>query len=64
MLQSTVPPAKNRTPGAMEIDNSTITQTTEDRTTLEHADRLKELATKVEDFVEGEGDLEGARFEE
>lgn len=60
MLQSTVPPAKNRAPGAMEIDS----QTAEDRTTLEQADRLKELATKVEDFVEGEGDLDGARFEE
>lgn len=45
----------------MEID---ITQTAEDRTTLEQADRLKELATKVQDFVEGEGDLEGATFEE
>ena len=61
MLQSAVPPAKNRAPGAMEID---ITQTAEDRTTLEQADRLKELATKVQDFVEGEGDLEGATFEE
>ncbi|EDR15436.1 uncharacterized protein LACBIDRAFT_301759 [Laccaria bicolor S238N-H82] len=61
MLQSTVPPAKNRAPNAMEIDTA---ETAEDRTTLEQADRLKELATKVEDFVEGEGDLEGARFED
>jgi hypothetical protein len=31
---------------------------------LEQAKDLKDLATKVESFVEGEGDLEGARFEE
>jgi hypothetical protein len=30
----------------------------------EQAARLKTLAGKVESFVEGEGDLEGARFEE
>jgi len=28
------------------------------------AARLKDLANKVESFVEGEGDIEGARFEE
>ena len=30
----------------------------------EQASRLKSLAQKVEEFVEGEGDLEGARFAE
>ena len=30
----------------------------------EQATRMKSLAQKVEEFVEGEGDLEGARFTE
>ncbi|KAH7340297.1 SGT1 protein-domain-containing protein [Rhizoctonia solani] len=36
----------------------------EDRYAQEQATRLQELAKKVEGFVEGEGDLEGARFED
>lgn len=36
----------------------------EDRMASEQAVRLKDLASKVEKFVEGEGDIEGARFEE
>ncbi|CAE7081730.1 unnamed protein product [Rhizoctonia solani] len=36
----------------------------EDRYTQEQATRLQELAKKVEGFVEGKGDLEGARFED
>jgi hypothetical protein len=32
--------------------------------TNEQATRLKKLAQKVEAFVEGEGDIEGARFDE
>jgi hypothetical protein len=36
----------------------------EDRYTQQQAARLQELAKKVEGFVEGQGDLEGARFEE
>lgn len=36
----------------------------EDRLASAQAAKLQELATKVEQFVEGEGDIEGARFEE
>ncbi|KIY67595.1 hypothetical protein CYLTODRAFT_352909 [Cylindrobasidium torrendii FP15055 ss-10] len=36
----------------------------EDRKANEQATRLKDLASKVEQFVEGEGDLDGARFED
>lgn len=40
-----------------EVDN-------EDIIAKEQASRLKSLADKVEEFIEGEGDLEGARFAE
>jgi hypothetical protein len=36
----------------------------EDHIAREQAARLQNLAEKVEGFIEGEGDLEGARFEE
>jgi hypothetical protein len=36
----------------------------EDRLASAQAAKLKELATKVEQFVEGDADIEGARFEE
>lgn len=36
----------------------------EDRYAQEQASKLQELAKKVEGFVEGKGDLEGARFDE
>jgi len=36
----------------------------EDRIAAEQASKLQNLAAKVEEFVEGEGDLEGATFEE
>lgn len=36
----------------------------EDRLASAQATKLKELAAKVEEFVEGDGDIEGARFEE
>ncbi|KAJ1310366.1 hypothetical protein OPQ81_007104 [Rhizoctonia solani] len=36
----------------------------EDRYAQEQATKLQELAKKVEGFVEGKGDLEGARFED
>ena len=49
---------------AMDVDSSSETASLEDKLTSEQAQRLKDLATKVENFVEGEGDLEGARFEE
>lgn len=36
----------------------------EDARAQEHAKRLQGLADQVEKFVDGEGELEGARFEE
>jgi hypothetical protein len=48
----------------MDVDSSGETESPEDKLASEQAKRLKDLATKVENFVEGEGDLEGARFEE
>jgi len=36
----------------------------EERVAKEQASRLQDLATKVQNFVEGEGDVEGAMFEE
>ena len=38
--------------------------TAEDRVAHEQASRLRNLAQKVEEFVEGEGDMEGAMFKE
>ncbi|KAL0578022.1 hypothetical protein V5O48_003972 [Marasmius crinis-equi] len=50
-------------PNAMDVD-STNEITAEDRVASEQAARLRDLAAKVEEFVEGEGDLEGARFKD
>ncbi|KAF9452554.1 SGT1-domain-containing protein [Macrolepiota fuliginosa MF-IS2] len=47
---------------AMEVDPPGSSE--EDRMASEQAARLKDLASKVEKFVEGEGDIEGARFED
>ena len=49
---------------AMDVDPLNETESPEDKLASEQAMKLKDLATKVEIFVEGEGDLEGARFEE
>jgi len=49
---------------AMDVDLPSETESPEDKLASEQAKRLKDLASKVENFVEGEGDLEGARFEE
>ncbi|OCH96667.1 SGT1-domain-containing protein [Obba rivulosa] len=48
---------------AMDVDvTAANTKTEEDRVAEEQAARLKNLAKRVEEFVEGEGDVEGARF--
>lgn len=57
MLQGTMGPTKPDA-SAMEVDSA------EDRVAEEQASKLQDLAKKVEEFVEGEGDLEGARFAE
>lgn len=36
----------------------------EDRVAKGQTDKLRDLAAKVENFVEGKGDVEGARFDE
>lgn len=49
---------------AMDVDKLETGKTMEDRLAKEQASRLQDLAQKVENFVEGEGDIEGATFEE
>ncbi|KIL70987.1 hypothetical protein M378DRAFT_66554 [Amanita muscaria Koide BX008] len=47
-----------------EMDMDENKDDAEERLASAQATKLKELATKVEKFVEGEGDMEGARFED
>ncbi|KAK0208455.1 SGT1 protein-domain-containing protein [Desarmillaria ectypa] len=54
--------SKNQTSDAMDVDKSS--EMPEDKMTSDQASRLKNLASKVEEFVEGEGDMEGAKFED
>ena len=64
MLESTMGKPQNergKDPNAMDVDGP---NDLEDRLATKQAAQLKTLAGKVESFVEGEGDLEGARFEE
>jgi hypothetical protein len=51
-----------KTSNAMDIDGPR--DDAEEHAAATQAARLKELTSKVENFVEGEGDIEGARFEE
>lgn len=67
MLQQTVASKKKSgDPNAMEVDGDDDDQeeSPEDRLASEQAMKLRDLASKVEQFVEGEGDLEGAKFDE
>ena len=57
MLQNMVPGQSDGI-GTMGVDQK------EEQLAQDQASKLKSLAQKVEKFVEGEGDLEGARFEE
>lgn len=59
MLETNMGSSKQQE-NAMEADE----ESAEDRLASDQASRLKSLATKVEAFVEGKGDLEGATFEE
>jgi hypothetical protein len=57
--------SKDRQDGnAMEVDVEETAESAEDRLASEQAKRLKDLANKVENFIEGEGDVEGAIFDE
>jgi len=65
MLESTMGTKRFNVPknsDAMDVDDQK--DSAEDRLASEQAKQLKNLATKVESFVEGQGDLEGALFEE
>ncbi|EGO02725.1 hypothetical protein SERLA73DRAFT_70211 [Serpula lacrymans var. lacrymans S7.3] len=48
----------------MDTDQPEGEQGAEDAVTKEQTSRLQDLAKKVEGFVEGEGDIEGARFQD
>lgn len=65
MLEKTAGGSKGKGKGTatdrMDVDAS---GDEEERVAKAQAARLKDLAKQVEDFVEGEGDLEGARFAE
>ncbi|KAK0465270.1 SGT1 protein-domain-containing protein [Desarmillaria tabescens] len=54
--------SKTQNPDAMDVDKSG--EVPEDKIASDQASRLKDLASKVEEFVEGEGDMEGAKFED
>ncbi|KAJ7693701.1 SGT1 protein-domain-containing protein [Mycena rosella] len=62
MLETTM--GTSRQQDTMEIDPTEETESAEDLLASDQASRLQNLATKVESFVEGKGDLEGARFED
>lgn len=49
---------------AMDVDRPVSVEEQETRMAQAQADKLKGLANKIESFVEGEGTLEGAVFEE
>ncbi|KAK0233331.1 SGT1 protein-domain-containing protein [Armillaria fumosa] len=54
--------SKSKKSDDMDVDKSG--ETLEDKLASDQASRLKDLASKVEEFVEGEGDMEGAKFED
>ena len=57
MLQN-MAPGRSKGVDPMDVDQK------EEQLAQDQASKLKSLAQKVEEFVEGEGDLDGARFEE
>jgi hypothetical protein len=70
MLEKTMGNGRKKGAHAMEVDEAehedkeAAMETTEDRQAQDQATRLQDLAKKVEEFVEGKGDVEGARFAE
>lgn len=48
----------------MDVDRSLDSENGEDGMTKAQVAKLRDLASKVEAFVAGEGDVEGATFEE
>jgi hypothetical protein len=65
MLEKTMGTSRNKVHSdTMDVDEPESQEIEEDLLAREQASRLQDLAQKVEDFVEGEGDIEGAKFEE
>lgn len=64
ILEKTMGASQNEPRDAMDVDKPEILETEEDRISTEQASKLQDLAQKVENFVEGEGHVEGAKFEE
>lgn len=65
MLENTLKRPKasdQRGSNAMDIDDSNLASD-EDPIASKQAKQLKDLASKVEGFIQGEGELEGALFE-
>lgn len=52
---------KKQQSDAMDVDE---TPAPTQRVMPDQASQLRDLASKVEEFIEGEGDVEGARFAE
>ena len=48
----------------MDVDHSPNSESGEDSVTKAQVAKLRDLASKVDAFVAGEGDVEGAAFEE
>ncbi|PFH49193.1 hypothetical protein AMATHDRAFT_81409 [Amanita thiersii Skay4041] len=63
MLEKTIGHPHHKT-DPMDIDEPGRDVNPEERMASAQATKLKNLADKVENFVEGEGDIEGARFED
>ncbi|KAG2077012.1 SGT1-domain-containing protein [Suillus decipiens] len=51
-------------PQSHEMDIDSTGDDAEERVAKEQANKLQDLAAKVQNFVEGEGDIEGVRFED
>ena len=63
MLEKTMGGSKGKGK-ATDTKDVDVPEDDEDRIAKAQAERLRDLAKKVEQFVEGEGDLDGARFAE
>jgi hypothetical protein len=64
MLEKTMGTSRNKLQDPMDVDKPEAWETEEDRVSKEQASKLQDLAQKVGDFVEGEGHVEGAKFQE
>lgn len=60
MLEDSFGPSSR--PSDMDVDSNGASD--EERATEQQTAKLQEMAKKVEEFVEGKGDVEGAMFEE